>query len=390
MATSETVAPFRDPPSFTTEAQGHRLHFVPGGPERMVELLALIDSAQKSLRIAFYIFAPDASGRKVRDALVGAARRGVHVRLVVDGFGAAADADFFAPLVEAGGTFCRFLPKWNVRYLIRNHQKLVIVDDLKAMLGGFNVEDSYFESPGLDAWTDLAVIVEGPAVERVAAWFDMMERWAMDPHANLGAIRRLVREWTARPGTVQVLIGGPTRGLSSWARHVGDRLRSVRRLDMIMAYFSPTPQLSHRIARIAQGGGARLVLPARSDNGATVGASRAFYSGLLKGGTELWEYEAAMLHSKLIVADDWVYLGSANFDMRSLYLNLEIMLCIEDAALAERMRGLIDAYLPASTRITPDLHKTRAGWWNRLRWLAGWFLVGVVDYSVSRKLNLGL
>ena len=88
--------------------------------------------------------------------------------------------------------------------------------------------------------------------------------------------------------------------------------------------------------------------------------------------------------------DDAAYLGSANFDMRSLYLNLEIVLRIEDAALAARLREYIAHQLSAAEEITPALHASRATWLNRLRWRLSWFLVAVVDYTVSRRLNLGL
>ncbi len=88
--------------------------------------------------------------------------------------------------------------------------------------------------------------------------------------------------------------------------------------------------------------------------------------------------------------DDAVYLGSANFDMRSLFLNLEIMLRIEDAALAERLREYFAHHLPAAEEITPEIYAQRRTLLNRIRWRLSWFLVSVVDYTVSRRLNLGL
>lgn len=390
MADSETASPFRDLAPFGVEAQGHHLHFYPGGHERLEALLCLIDSACETLRMAFYIYVADASGCLVRDALVAAARRGVQVQLMLDSFGSEVEADFFTSLTAAGGTFTLFMPRWDVRYLIRNHQKMVVADGQRAMLGGFNIADRYFAAPGPHSWTDIAFTVEGPVVARITQWFDLLTGWARDPHARLRGIRRLVRTWHGGDGAVRLLIGGPTRGPSSWAWQIGERLRGARQLDMMMAYFSPPPKLSRLIGQIAGTGRARLVMAGKSDNGATVGASRAFYSSLLRTGTRIWEYEAAMLHSKLIVADDWVFVGSANFDMRSLYLNMEIMLCIEDAALADRMRQFVDDHLSGSRAITPEVHQRQAGWWNGLRWWASWFLVGVVDYTVSRRLNLGL
>jgi len=390
MADADDSAGFRDPPPFSVEAQGLTLAFFPGGRERLEALLALIDGAREQLKLAFYIFATDESATRVRDALTEAARRGVDVRLIVDGFGAMADERFFAPFIEAGGKYSCFIARWTRRYLIRNHQKIVIADGGAAMLGGFNVEDSYFAGPGEDGWSDLAFTVEGPVVARIGAWFDELEDWVSHPRAQFRAIRRKVRQWNHGEGAVQVLIGGPSRHLSSWAREVGRDLVEGERLDMTMAYFSPPRRLQKRIAQIAHRGETRLLFPARSDNGATVGAARALYGKLLKAGARIWEFQPCKLHTKLIVLDDAAYLGSANFDMRSLFLNLEVVLRIEDAALAARLRKYFEHYLPASEEITPALHAARATWLNRLRWRLCWFLVAVVDYTVSRKLNFGL
>ncbi|MGX7894290.1 phospholipase D-like domain-containing protein [Tsuneonella sp. HG222] len=384
------AADWRAPDPFAFEAQGQSLVFYPGGQDRFDALLALIAQARTSLRIAFYIFSPDASGIQVRDAVIEAARRGVAVSVVVDGFGAKAGAEFFAGLVEAGGTFCCFMPRWSVRYLIRNHQKMVVVDGEIAMLGGFNVEDSYFAPPAENGWNDLAFTVRGSLVGRVAHWFDTLEEWARQPGGRFRDIRRRVREWDSGTAPVQLLVGGPTRGLSSWARCVSRDLIRGERLDMMMAYFSPPFRLRKRIRRIAEKGNTRLVMAGKSDNNATIGASRALYRKLLKAGAQLWEFNACKLHTKLIVLDDAVYMGSANFDMRSLYVNLEIVVRIEDKALADRMSAFIGQHIPASLEITPALHERRATVWNRIRWWSSWFLVSVVDYTVSRKLNLGL
>ncbi len=105
---------------------------------------------------------------------------------------------------------------------------------------------------------------------------------------------------------------------------------------------------------------------------------------------KIYEFEPCKLHAKLIVVDDATYIGSANFDMRSLYINLELMLRIEDKALAARMRKFIDHHVPHSIEVTPALHRRRRTWLHRLQWTLSWFLVTVADYSVVRRLNAGL
>jgi cardiolipin synthase A/B len=386
----EPAPTFCDPKPFAFVAQGQSLMFHPAGAERLEALLELIGAARERLQVSFYIFAGDGSGIAVRDALAAAAARGVDVSLIVDGFGTPAREAFFRPLREAGGRFCWFSPRWTQRYLIRNHQKIVIADGRIAMIGGFNVADDYFGKPENGAWSDLAITIEGSAVDALTQWFVQLERWTRDPRPRWRTIRNMVRDWQAGDGPVRVLIGGPTRGLSSWARCVRADLTRARRLSMLMAYFSPSNRLVRLIGRVARRERALLVLAGKSDNGATIGATRSLYDYLLRRRAQVWEFEATKLHTKMIVIDDVCYFGSANFDMRSLYLNLEVMLRIEDRALAERLTQYIEDHLTGSRKITPLLHKERAGLLNRVRWNLSWFLVAVVDYTVSRRLNLGL
>ena len=101
----------------------------------------------------------------------------------------------------------------------------------------------------------------------------------------------------------------------------------------------------------------------------------------------MYEYGPAKLHTKLAIVDDIVHIGSANFDFRSLYLNLEIMLRIEDENFANLMRGYFEGELRACDRIDPAMHKLRATPWRRLKWAISHFLVASMDYTVTRRLN---
>ncbi len=381
---------YSDPPPFSLDVHGHALTFYPGGPDRLDALLAMIGQAKHSLKLCFYIFSEDKSGRLVRDALVLAAGRGVAVTLIVDRFGSDARAIFFAPLRQAGGTFLFFSPRLSATYLIRNHQKMAIADGEEAMLGGFNVADDYFARPVDGGWHDLGMRIVGPCVARLENWFDELLAWTADNQSQLLAMRRLVRDWDPGEGPFQLLIGGPTKFLSNWARRVSRDLSRAWRLDMVMAYFAPAPLMLRKIGRIGRGANARILLPNKSDNGATIGASRLLYKPLIKRGVKIWEFLPTKLHTKLIVVDNVVYIGSGNFDVRSLYLNLEVMLRIEDAALAERMRAYVTEQLPASQRITQAIDRSHRTLFNRIRWGLSWFLVTVVDYSITRRLNLGL
>jgi cardiolipin synthase len=384
-----------DQPSFTVD--GNRLTLLDTGPRRLDALVALIERATASLRIIYYIYSDDDSGRRVRDAMLAAAARGVTVSLVVDAFGsdAAANEHFFAPLEAAGATVCRFEPRFGRRYLLRNHQKLALADaegeGARVIIGGFNVDDAYFGLPAEQAWRDLGLLLEGPAAARIAGYYDALSRWVRTPHARIRRLRRSVYRFSEGEGALRWLIGGPTRRLSAWARTIRSDLRGAMRADIIAAYFCPTPAMLRRFDRTGKKRGAtvRIVTAAKSDNNATIAAARFTYAGLLRKGVKIYEYQRTKLHTKLYAIDDAVHIGSANFDVRSLFLNMEVMLRIEDAAFADHVRAYVDGEIADSERITKAWWKAHIGPWQRLKQMIAYFAVAVLDYNITRRLNFG-
>lgn len=376
-------------PSFTVD--GNWLTMLETGPGRIAALLALIDGAQASLRLLYYIYVDDEAGRAVGAALMRAARRGVAVSLIVDGLGSerADQHDFFDPLRAAGVDVCRFVPRWGRRYLLRNHQKLALADETRAIIGGFNVEDAYFASEPGRAWRDLGLLVEGPAATHLAGYFDALARWARRPRPPLRALRRALNRWSQPAGPVRWVFGGPMRRLSPWARAIKKDCEAATRIDLIAAYFAPTPGMRRRLVAIARRGRARVILASKNDHGAAIWASRFTYPGLLRRGVEIYEYQPTKLHTKLFLVDDIVYIGSANYDIRSLFLNLEMMLRIDDAAFAAHVRAYVDGEVADSEAMTLRLYHARSGWWTRTRQAAAYFVMTVLDYEVTRRLNFG-
>lgn len=374
----------------TFEIEGNRLTLLIDAPDRLRGLLTLIDEAQYSLRLLYYTFAGDRTGAMVRDGLVAARARGVSVSLIVDGFGSeAADDAFLRPLRDAGAEICRFLPRFGRRYLLRNHQKLALADEERLIIGGFNIEDGYFSGPRANGWRDLGLIVEGPAAGRLTGYFDALSAWTQRPKARMRDLRRALSAWSGPASGIRWLLGGPARRLNPWARAVRADMRRARSVSLIAAYFAPSPALLRRLDRIGQRGDARVITAARSDNTTTIAAARFTYPGLLRKGVRVFEYQPSKLHTKLFIIDDAVYIGSANFDVRSLFLNMELMLRIEDSEFADRLRALFEHELADSTEITlADV----TGWrtiLSRARNALAYFLVSVVDFSVTRRLNIG-
>jgi len=385
MADNATPPATREP--IRDEIAGNRLELIESGVERFNLLLELIGGARRSIRMLMYMFNPDKDGDAVRNALTEAARRGVEVRLLIDGFGSGATADFFTDLGNAGGEHCVFNPSWGRRYLLRNHQKLIVIDDETVLIGGANIDATYLEDRGAKHWRDLWLRLDGPEAALPSRYFDTLFRWSKRPKSTLRSLRRMVAEFAEWRGPLQWKFSGPLSMRNSWWRSIGRDMKNARRLDMIFAYFAPPGAMIRRIGRVGRRGRARIINAAKSDNIATVAAARHSYSRLLRRHVEIYEYQPAKLHTKLAIVDDVVHIGSSNFDYRSFYINLEVMLRIADHDFAQAMRGYFERELEDCRWITPEVHARRATLWRRIKWAVSHFLVNVTDYTVTRRLN---
>ncbi|MFL6741450.1 MAG: phospholipase D-like domain-containing protein [Sphingomicrobium sp.] len=371
---------------------GNRLTFLPEGAQRWAALIALIDGAKTSLRLLYYIYTADRSGAAVRSALLRAMDRGVSVALLIDGFGSSdTHQNYFRELHERGARFCRFNPSFGRSYLLRNHQKMALADgetdSARILIGGFNIEDSYFGDFSDKAWRDLGLLVEGPAAARAMPYYDALMSWALNRRSRMKTLRAVVRRFSEHEGRLQWQYGGPMQLKSPWALATIHDLAKASDLEMIAAYFAPMGGMLKRIAQVARRGRVRVITAAKSDNRATIDAARSTYARLLRRGVEVFEYQPTKLHSKLLIMDDVVHVGSSNFDLRSLYLNMEMMLRVHDADFALMMRSYFEHELGASQQITAQLLK-KAGWLQRLRWRIGWFLVTSLDYTITRRFAL--
>src|SRR4051794_15851571 len=374
-------------PPIRAEIAGNSLELIESGEARLNVLLNLIAGAQQCIKMLMYMFNADRAGEAVRDALAAAAQRGVEVKLLIDGFGSSAPAGFFSPLDGSGSEHCVFNPSYGRRYLLRNHQKLVVIDDRVALIGGANIDDTYLSDSGAEHWRDLWLRLEGPEVAVPSRYFDILLRWSMRKTRTLNYVRRMIAEYSEWRGPLQWKFTGPLSMRNSWWRTIGQDIRRGQRLDMVFAYFAPPGAMLRRIGRLGRRGRVRIITAAKSDNNATIAAARHSYSRLLRRHVEMYEYQPAKLHTKLAIVDDIVHIGSSNFDYRSLYINMEVMLRIKDAGFADAMRGYVERELAMSKWITPELHKRRASVWRRIKWALSHYLVNIMDYTVTRRLN---
>lgn len=367
--------------------EGNRLRLLRDGPAGLEALLALIAGARETLDLLYYIFWDNEGGQTVLDAIVAARRRGVAVRLVVDGFGSKRTVEgFFDPLREAGGAVCRFNPDFGRRYVLRNHQKMAIADGSRAVIGGFNISLGYFDPNSEGGWRDLGLQVEGPAVSHLSDYYgELHSRIVGKRQRSILSLRKFLKRMTQKEGKLRWVFGGPGP-VSPYARQVRADLRTAKSLSMMMGYFAPNRRMARQLRQVSRRGGeARIITAGKTDLLISQNAARATYRHLLKYGVQIAEYSVTRLHAKLIVLDDATYIGSGNFDIRSLYINLEVMLRIEDAAFAAEAKALFDADFAVSDRIDKEAFRRQATWLNRLRWSFAYFMFTTVDLLLARR-----
>jgi cardiolipin synthase len=350
-------------------------------------MLAAIEAARETIRLEIYIYFNDALGQKFRAALIRARQRGLLVRVLVDGIGSySLPNDFWTSLRDAGGEARVFNPVALKRFGIRNHRKLLVCDERVAFIGGFNISGEY-EGDGITrGWFDLGLQFEGELAQELASSFDEMFALADFRH------KRFVRLWQAKQKRAvvfdgeQMLLGGPGRGGNPIRRALYKDLATARRAHIIEAYFLPTWRIRRGLARIARRGGeVKLILAGKSDILISQLAGRSLYRRLLKSGTQIHEYQPQILHAKLIILDDMVYVGSANLDPRSLSINYELMIRFNNPELAAEAREIFAAALSHSAAVDLAAWKRSRGFWTRLKERWAHFIVARIDPQVARR-----
>lgn len=309
-----------------------------------------IDAARHHVHAEFYIYEPDRAGRRVRDALAAAARRGVQVRLLVDDAGSASLRDrFLAPLREAGGVVERFNPVLIGRLRgnsanFRTHRKIVVCDGRVGFTGGMNVSDDQSASAsGEAAWRDTAVRIEGSAVHGLQLTF--LENWAFASGASLPRGRDYFPEEPPGPHDVQIVPSGPDQDAPVLTLlHVAAIGAARERVWVTTPYFVPDePILAALQSAALRGVDVRLLVPRRTDARVVDAAGRTFHDGLAAAGVKLHLYGPPMLHAKTLVVDrELAIVGTANLDNRSLRLNFEVTAILYGAEAAGAVAAMFE------------------------------------------------
>lgn len=354
--------------------EGHQVQLLQGGVELFPALVAAIDAGLRDVRMETYIFNFDATGELVASALERAARRGVKVYLVMDGFGTPSIPLAWAQrFADAGVRWHLFSPLGRWGLLLpsgwrRLHRKLCVVDAKLAFCGGINILDDFFDPVyGVleSSRFDFAVAVRGPLVadaHRVMAQFwGRLQITRQLEHLEFKEVRTTWKDSNFSSGGAKVqatVPGVDPPGTVSAMLVLRDNLRNRTRIEraylkaianardeivIANAYFLPGGKLRRALVLAAgRGVRVRLLVQGRYEYFMQYHGARPVYGVLLAAGVEIHEYSAGFLHAKVAVVDGrWTTVGSSNLDPLSLLLAREANVVIYDVAFAQSLRACL-------------------------------------------------
>jgi len=344
---------------------GNRFRLVVDGCDAYDQVVRLIDQARATIHITTYILGGDPGSQAVIEHLSRRAGEGVAVRLLIDDVGSwRLRRRSLAHLVEAGAQVAYFMPVLHVpfrgRANLRNHRKLIVVDGRIAMTGGMNLAWPYMGPPSATTlWRDIAAVVEGPAVADLEAVF------ASDWKFTTGAEPEPAGEPAAAapespPGgdaaVVQVVASGPDVAGDPLYESLLALIFSARqRIWIVTPYFVPDEMLARALSLAARRGvDVCVIVPVRSNHPSADLARASYLRDLHNAGGRVLLYTPVMLHAKVVVFDNQLaVLGSANMDMRSLFLNYEVALFVWSRPQVEEVSRWVAGLATQSQRELP-------------------------------------
>ena len=328
-------------------------------------LVADIEAARVHVHLLYYIFEHDKWGKRVADALIAAAGRGVKCRVLMDAVGSARGLRRLAPRLRAGGVEVNAtLPvglfrRKTGRIDLRNHRKIAVIDGRIGYTGSQNIDDPSF-IPGCPN-EELVARVTGPVAAHLQAIF-FVDR-AIETDQMLDDPDLFPEMDVSGPAVAQLLPSGPGYGRENAQALMVDLIHSAqKRVVITTPYFVPDqPFLQSVETAVLRGVEVHLVVPARSNQFVTNLAQQSYYDELLEAGVKIHLYRPHFLHAKhLSIDDDVVLVGSSNIDIRSFALNAEVSLLVYDAAVMNQLRAIHDRYFANSDLLTREVWEQRS------------------------------
>lgn len=378
--------------------EANRFELLLDGNRFFPALLQAIDRAQYRIELELYLLEAGDCADRVLAHLVAAAERGVQVRCLFDHFGSRGlgvarlqqlaqqvDLRFYNPLSWRRG----------LNNLYRDHRKLVLIDGQLGFVGGAGLTDEFWQPQGnASNWHELMVSMQGPVLQD---WLSLFERqWQAAVHSMPwkvrsplpGASSRRLPTWPqGNQGYGRVAYASADqhqdilRGLL-WALHTGQQ-----RIWFATPYFLPTWRVRRALRKAAKSGvDVRLLTASRhTDNPPVRYAGQRYYPKLLRAGVRIYEYQPRFLHLKMVLVDDWLSLGSCNFDHWNLRFNLDANLEARDQHLVEQVEQCFLTDFSQSLEITRQSWKQRSPWLRIKQRFWGWFDRLVVNVFYGGK-----
>ena len=345
---------------------GNRVELLPDYQPAIDRLVQDIDAAKHHAHLLFYIFAPDATGRKVGDALVRAARRGVSCRVLMDALGSSAGLRHLAPELRKAGVEVIALLSVNyfrrnaARADLRNHRKLAVIDGNIGYVGSQNVVDPGF----IPAYPneELLARVVGPVVVQLQSMF-LADRYQETEKRLEIPGEFLPARTSVGESPAQVLPSGPAYSYENQQTMLIDLLHEARdRVVMTTPYFVPDePFLEAMETAALRGAEVHLVVPEHSNKLVTNWAQESHYGRLLAAGIHIHLYAPHFLHAKHVTVDRWVaVVGSVNMDIRSFALDSEVSLLVYDAKVVAAFEAVQARYFKRSREVSKEEWKRRS------------------------------
>ena len=372
---------------------GNRIELLRNGGEFFPALTAAIDAAEREIWLETYIFADDAAGRAIADALIRAAQRGVDVRVLVDGWGARhyLTKRLERRLRDGRVRLLKYRPEiapWQFRThrLRRMHRKLCHVDQRVAFVGGINLIDDMNTPHQKPPRLDFAVRVGGPVVVPIVQ--TMQRLWALVElvqfdRSDVPLFPEPFHVAHAGTQTAKFVIRDNLRYRRDIERAYLAAIRTAKREILIAnAYFFPGVRLRRALITAARRGvSVTLLLQARVEYRLLHYASRALYGQLLAAGVVIAEYHRSFLHAKVAVVDDqWATVGSSNIDPYSLLMAREANVFVRDPYFADQLRIELLQMIETGTRhVEPEDWAGR----SRLAKAITWMAYGIVRFGMG-------
>ncbi len=310
-------------------SEGNSLSLCQTGEDGYRQLMNLIDEAQTSIYLLTFILSEDEIGKEVVKRIAKRAAQGVTVRVLLDGLGSMhTRKNFLKPIIDAGGEAEYFIPvihtPFHGRANLRNHRKMLIADEKKVIAGGTNIAKEYIGPVPIEGrWQDLAFVLEGPAVAHYTEIF--VSDWKFATGKTFDAGQDKIE--AAGSSVVQIVPSGPdVPGDPMYDAVLTSAYSARERLWIVTPYFVPDVSLAQGLVLAAHRGiDLRILVPERSNHKLTDLARGTYLRDIQKAGGKIYLYTGGMVHAKILVVDsELASIGSANMDMRSLFLNYEV------------------------------------------------------------------